>query len=202
MKDSVALVMAAGQSRRFGSDKRKAVVGDGKSLLASTIQSIPNTYRRVFVAVRPDDNTFSLNLPDHVYVIRCLHALEGLSSSMAEAFAAIEDYCITCYESDVESASTSVESIAVILGDMPFIDESTHTLLHRSSGAQVIVRPIYNGQPGHPVIVGREYWGKVKELRGDDGAKAVLADANVTQISVDDPGVIRDIDRQKDIPSA
>ena len=40
MNESIILVMAAGQSRRFGSDKRQARLGNGQTLLMATLARV------------------------------------------------------------------------------------------------------------------------------------------------------------------
>jgi molybdenum cofactor cytidylyltransferase len=187
MANVVALVMAAGQSRRFGSDKRKAVLSNGLSLLETTLASIPAIYTHIYVAIRPSDEVESLGLSADVSIVRCSAAADGLGSSMSEAFKVIAQ------------SSPDVTSIAVMLGDMPYVANATHALLMEQSEATVIVRPRVAGQLGHPVMIGKSYWSEVMGLSGDEGAKSVLKKGKVLCVDVDDAGALMDIDRRKDI---
>jgi molybdenum cofactor cytidylyltransferase len=64
-----------------------------------------------------------------------------------------------------------------------------------------IVVPEYRGTPGHPVGFGAAHLPALAALTGDRGARAVLQ-ASATapvRIDVDDPGVLRDVDRPEDL---
>ena len=43
-------------------------------------------------------------------------------------------------------------------------------------GDRVLARAVYQGRPGHPVLIGRRWWAGAAELaRGDQGARALFA---------------------------
>ena len=43
-------------------------------------------------------------------------------------------------------------------------------------GDRVLARAVYQGRPGHPVLIGRRWWARAAELaRGDQGARALFA---------------------------
>ena len=89
-----------------------------------------------------------------------------------------------------------VESVLVTLVDVPLFRPSTVRALVERAGpsAASIVRATYRGAHGHPVIFKRDVFAA---LRGADpalGAKAVLHEARVEDVEVDDPFVVRDVD--------
>ena len=50
-----ALIVAAGFSRRFGSDKRRYVIADGDPLLLATVKAYSEVFPNVAVVLRHDD---------------------------------------------------------------------------------------------------------------------------------------------------
>ncbi|WP_252108157.1 MULTISPECIES: nucleotidyltransferase family protein [unclassified Halomonas] len=188
----IALVMAAGYSRRFGAaDKREAVLGDGRSLLIASLANARGTFSSLRVVVRKEDSPTGI---EECALIRVKGARHGLGASIGEAFGTL-----------LEDASISdIQAAAVLLGDMPYIQRGTFTALMDMSAPNIIVSPSIEERPGHPVLFGRDFWPALARLTGGDGAKAVLK-ANAAHhriLPVDDAGVAMDIDRPADLPRA
>jgi molybdenum cofactor cytidylyltransferase len=100
----------------------------------------------------------------------------------------------------------------VFLGDQPLIAEETIRLILESSFKQLrtlqktdslVVRPSFRGIPGHPVFLGNFRSMNWTGLKGDWGAKEVLRTLrHRTILTVDDPGVVLDIDTPQAYESA
>ncbi len=75
------------------------------------------------------------------------------------------------------AADDSVEAAAVLLADEPGIDpadiRSVVDAWH--SGATPVVRARYLDRPGHPVVFGRSWFGRLARLAGEAGAAPLLA---------------------------
>ncbi|MGM0433871.1 MAG: nucleotidyltransferase family protein [Pseudomonadota bacterium] len=179
----IALVMAAGASRRFGdADKRVAALHDGRTLLAATVAGLCSGFSDVRVVIGNDDSPAALNLPGTVPVIRAPNAARGMGSSIADAVHALGG----------ERAS----AVAICLGDMPWIQAPTLALLASHAAPDRILRPVYHGQPGHPVLFGRTFLPALAGLSGDTGARPIIQrypGASHT-VSVDDPSILADLD--------
>ncbi|SDK36199.1 nucleotidyltransferase family protein [Pseudomonas indica] len=178
----IALVLAAGRSRRFGSDKRAARLPDGQSLLAATLVLARRNFPEVAVVLRSDDEAEALGVPSGVRVIRCTDADLGMGHSLAAGVAVL--------------AAERFRAMAVMLGDMPWIADASLRHLAESADVDRIVFPLHDGQRGHPVLFGRRYWQEMMTLTGDQGARRVLEDHEEAWfgLEVDDPGVLRDAD--------
>ncbi|MNP77903.1 MobA-like NTP transferase domain protein [compost metagenome] len=62
------------------------------------------------------------------------------------------------------------------------------------------MRPLYQGQQGHPVSFPADLLPELARLSGEQGAKPVLdrhADRLIC-LTLDDPGCVQDIDRPED----
>ncbi|MFZ3186265.1 MAG: nucleotidyltransferase family protein [Pseudomonas sp.] len=189
----IALVLAAGQGRRFGSDKRRALLADGTPLLVASLLQAQRHFAQVYVLLQDGDDAQALGVPPGVEVLRCADAELGMGHSLAAGIRALDKH--------------PASAIAVLLGDMPWLSASTLQLLIGQAGAERIVFPSYQGRRGHPVLFGRQFWPQLQQLTGDVGAKALLAaqpQANAAsppgagaaciEVVVDDPGVLWDVD--------
>ncbi|WP_369856031.1 NTP transferase domain-containing protein [Candidatus Thalassolituus haligoni] len=184
----LGVVMAAGYSSRFGAgDKRMARwPATGRTLLGETIHQLRQVLADVVVVIRPDDQPQSLGIPDDSDIIRARHAEQGLGASIADALGAIQ----------ASATWSQRHSLALMLGDMPTIQPTSVRQLLQRASRQHIVRPTYQGRPGHPVVFGRAYWPALRQLPAASGARQVIQQhlSHVLHIAVDDPGVVQDID--------
>ena len=176
------IILAAGFSRRFGSDKRLFKLSSGKTLLQATCQNYRLAFTNVAVVVRAEDEAL-VNELGTIDTVIARDADLGMGHSLASGV----------------SAKKHWDFLFVALGDMPFISSDTLARLVSkltTSADGTIVQPVYQGQPGHPVGFTPAHYDTLARLQGDDGARSVVANAGarVVCLSVDDAGVIRDID--------
>jgi molybdenum cofactor cytidylyltransferase len=183
----VALIMAAGYSRRYGeADKRQERLADGRTLLATTVARTEQAFSQVRVAIREEDDAFQLGLAASTPLIRLRQAHLGLGASLAEAVVALGGDC----------RLNDSKAVAVLLGDMPRIHPATLRALQQQATRDTIWRPRYGGQPGHPVLFGRAFWPELEHLRGETGAKALIQrhSLHYRRYDVQDTGILLDID--------
>lgn len=185
------LVLAAGFGRRFGTDKRRARLSDTQTLLAATLVRAGAVFEALWVVLREDDDAQVLGIPEGVSVIRNPHADRGMGASLA---AGIEHLL------EVSSA----DSAAILLGDMPWIAETTLRTLSAQAGSSRIVLPWHADERGQPVIFGRQFWPALAILQGDQGGKAVIAEHRQAclHVQVKDTGIVRDVDVAADLMGA
>ena len=142
---------------------------------------------RVLAVVRPgsDDLASSLGAAGCEVVI-CEDAAEGMGASLACAV----------------RAAGEVDGYIVALGDMPFVRPSSIAAVRDAlADGAPLAAPYFRARRGHPVGIAARFASEMITLRGDEGAKKLLA-ANaqsLKKIPVGDPGVIRDIDRPEDL---
>jgi CTP:molybdopterin cytidylyltransferase MocA len=86
-------------------------------------------------------------------------------------------------------------AVVVTLGDEPAIEAAAiDRIVAARDGVSVAVRASYEGRPGHPVLLERGIFGAVAALRGDEGARGLLAGAAVSVVACDGLGSDADID--------
>jgi molybdenum cofactor cytidylyltransferase len=97
----------------------------------------------------------------------------------------------------LRACAPHARAVAVLLGDQPTV---TSTLIDAVVGAWMrtcapFVRPVFcagnDRTPGHPVVIARSEWPEVERLRGDEGARVLLAGAHaagrVHEVRIDAP---------------
>jgi molybdenum cofactor cytidylyltransferase len=90
----------------------------------------------------------------------------------------------------------------VALADMPWIaPASISAVADAIKGGAEIAAASYRGDRGHPVGFAKSYFRALTALTGDEGARSIVAARKwaLQAIDVDDPGVLRDVDRPTDL---
>lgn len=185
MSRVAALVLAAGCGRRFGTDKRQARLEDGRTLLQATLDVARAAFDEVWVVLRVDDPA---TLAPGCKIVRCNDAASGMGHSLAAGVKAVQN-------------ASSSDALAVMLGDMPWVGSQSLCLLQEQADAFSILLPEYQGQRGHPVVFGRNFWPMLACCHGDKGARDLLQhNASACRVfALDDPGVLLDVDYPADL---
>lgn len=178
-----ALMLAAGYSRRYGSDKRISRLANGQTLLATSLDLPCDLFKDVWVVVRPDDDLAALDLPRTVHVVQHPRTTQGMGHSIGIGVARLLPTC-------------KADALAIFLADMPAIQPGTLRTLMAKADRQHIIVPTHGGLRGHPVIFGEKFWPELCKLQGDQGARSVLQEhpGDIVKVEVDDPGILFDID--------
>lgn len=183
-----ALMLAAGYSRRFGADKRRLELADGRSLLAASLALPCSLLEDVWLVLRPDETGTELALPANLAVVRHPATAQGMGHSLAAGAERL-------------LAESEADTVAIFLADMPLIRRQSLETLIAHASANTIVLPSYQGRRGHPVLFGRDFWPQLAALSGDAGARAVLQQSPeaVRIVELDDPGILQDVDTPADL---
>jgi molybdenum cofactor cytidylyltransferase len=210
----VGILLAAGRGERFGGAKLLARLGsqptgatssdrgraasdsraqpdlDGECVGTAACRRLLAALPSVIAVVRPDDLALAAALgASGAQIVRCANADDGMGASLA------------C---GVSSASDATGWV-VALADMPWVSPEAITRIAAAiaEGAPVAA-PFYRGERGHPVGFGKACYAALVALRGDEGAKSIVAAHrdSLARIDVDDPGVLRDVDTPSDLKMA
>jgi len=192
VKRIAAVVAAAGYGRRFGAARKLQAMLDGRPVLAWTLEhvaALPLAARLVVVA--PEDAAAAALARDAgAEVVVNPQPSLGLGASIAQG---------------VRALPAGLDGVLVLLGDMPRLRAaSAAAVLARfdTLADAAVVAPVYRGRRGHPVLFGAAHFAALRTLTGDRGARALLAGAAVTEVEVEDPGVLLDIDTPADLAAA
>jgi molybdenum cofactor cytidylyltransferase len=182
------LILAAGEGTRFGPELKLTADLGGRPVLEHAIraQCAVAALERVVVVVGS----------------RAEEVLERIELGRAEplvcpAWAQGQAASLRC---GVEFliGQERAERVVVTLGDEPLIGAE---VVRRFAGEPAGTRAVWNGRPGHPVVLGREHLEGIRELHGDQGARGLLSDAREIECA-DMGGAGLDIDTRNDLESA
>jgi len=183
-----ALILAAGSSHRFGSDKRRFRLEGGTPMLIATLDRYAIVFKTITLVLREEDDELAeqalLAVPQ-LAIVRARHARLGMGHSLAAGIRSIPadwDYC------------------CIGLADMPYIAPESLAVLRNTwlgGPPEGIIQPVWDHRPGHPVIFGACYFEEIGQLKGDQGARSVIGRhrQNLHTVAIDDPGVLADVDR-------
>lgn len=182
------VVLAAGESRRMGSDKLNLDI-NGTCMLECTLQNICNAgIEDVIVVVQPGSR-WSRLLNKNKYKVVENH---NYKSGMAESV-----------KTGLNSVEKCSQGVIFALADQPLISPNTYKeiIYYYSKNLDLITCPIYKGQRGNPVLFDRRTWPLIQKLIGDRGGRALLETLPESEIGCfecDSEAVLIDIDTPGD----
>ena len=174
-------MLAAGASRRFGSDKRLHLVA-GEPMLVRSLAVYREVCDDVAVVIRPGEAKIAvLAQAAGCHVVEARDAAMGQSRSLAAG---------------VQAMRGAADQLIVGLGDMPFVRPDTVRALVAAlaTAPTRIVRPTHKGRPGNPIGFPACFFDSLTGIEGDTGARELVAASGPQLLEVDDPGVLRDVD--------
>jgi molybdenum cofactor cytidylyltransferase len=194
-----AIVLAAGNSRRFGGDKLKADLG-GEPLIGRVFAALRESRRRQDIAgavtvIRAEDRKLAELAGDGVET-RSLpwDATVELATSLRAGLAALEE------PGRVPAAGAAL----ICLADQPGLSPEVIAALVDGWRRDLapVVRPRYTEAPevpGHPLLIDRSFWHLAAEAMGDAGFGPVLARRPGLVRTIDVPGRNPDVDTPADL---
>ena len=107
---------------------------------------------------------------------------------------------------DSIAAGVSIHASAtgwlVLPADMPLVRPASLRAVAAALDQQPIAFAQHRGRRGHPVGFGAELFSELVMLKGDEGARRLLARYPTAAVELDDPGVLFDIDTVDDLAVA
>jgi CTP:molybdopterin cytidylyltransferase MocA len=181
------LILAAGEGTRFGPESKLAADLHGRPVLEHAIRAqcaVAELERVVVVLGAHADRVLELVELGRAEALVCSNWAEGQAASLRRGM----EYVV---------GELGADRVVVTLGDEPLIGSAT---IARFATEPAGTRAVWNGRPGHPVVLGREHLAEVQSLRGDQGARQLLR--NATQIECAEMGGAGlDIDTREDLES-
>jgi molybdenum cofactor cytidylyltransferase len=175
-----AIVLAAGEASRFGSSKQLALL-DGRPMLEHSLRAITAApVGRVILVLGAGAEEVAGRIDLHgAEPLVCPRWQEGQAASLACGLAELSE----------------CDAVVVTLGDQPRIspDAIRRVIAARRPGA-LAVRATYGGDPGHPVLLERRLFARMRNVTGDHGARNLLMSVSVREVACDDLGGGEDVD--------
>jgi molybdenum cofactor cytidylyltransferase len=92
------------------------------------------------------------------------------------------------------AATPDAQGWLILPADLPLIQASTLLAVAQALQSHAVVVPFYLGKQGHPVGFHASCGSALKQLTGDQGARAVVAQHAYLKLSVMDEGAVLDVD--------
>jgi len=174
------LLLAAGAGSRFGRPKQLADL-DGRPLLEHAIAALAKSpVDRVVVMLgsNADEIMGAVDAQGAKFVV-CDRWDEGQSASLACGLAEVSD----------------AEAVVITLGDQPRMSPEAiaRVIAGRGDGIDA-VRATYGEEPGHPVLLERHLFARMRDVSGDHGARNLLLSVHAREVPCDDLGGGEDVD--------
>jgi molybdenum cofactor cytidylyltransferase len=90
----------------------------------------------------------------------------------------------------------------VLPGDLPLVRPESLRAVADALERASLVLPFHQGARGHPVGFAARHAPALQELRGAEGAAAIVRAARPLRLDLDDPGIVTDIDTVADLARA
>jgi CTP:molybdopterin cytidylyltransferase MocA len=191
MTSVIGVVLAAGRGRRMGGPKALLAWGADRMPLAAAHADAWSFCDRVLIVTRSD-----------------------IASALRRAAPLLEAEVVISHADDELGPAGSLAAAAEIVEGEPLMlvtpvdcppvaEPTTRALLAAMDAPHVAAaRPRHGDRRGHPVVLDPEVWRRYREVARP--LRDVLRELGerVTEVAVDDPGVLRDIDRPSDLDEA
>lgn len=186
-KKPAGILLAAGQSARFGSNKLLHPVTDNRPMLLVSAEKLASVLPASMVIINEQLMPFTAQLEQMgLRVVINEQAQQGMGSSIARGV----------------DASQDASGWLIMLADMPYLKTETIMLLadKLEHGANIIA-PTYNKQRGHPVGFNHCYKNELLALNKDTGARQLIKkyQNQLELVPVNDAGTIMDVDHTSDV---
>ncbi|MFC3067877.1 nucleotidyltransferase family protein [Phenylobacterium soli] len=188
-----AIVLAAGAGVRFGGGKLTAPHGEGVLLESALRAALAAPVRAVTVVTGADAEAVAAVARAFDPRLRIRHApehAEGMGASLRAGVAALPP---------------DTDGVFVFLGDMPRVPTAVlRPMAEALARGAAAAAPVFEGRRGNPVLLGRALFPQLLDLKGDTGARAVLQALGdeLALVEAPDDGVLFDVDRPADLPTA
>ena len=175
------LILAAGESRRFGPHPKLLAKLQGRPLLEHAIRAQCATPQLARVVVVLGAHAAQLSAAidfGRAEPVICEQWRQGQAASLRCGLARL----------------SHATKVIVTLGDQPLM---TPRVIARFLDEPPGARAVYHSRPGHPVVLGREHMRAIERLTGDYGARDLLADGPTIECADLSSG--RDVDTREDL---
>lgn len=181
------VLLLAGASRRYGADKRWALLADGTPVALAAARALAPAVDALVAVLREDDAALA-------ELLHCEGALtvgngapeRGMGHSIALGV----------------GSAAGAEGWLLMPGDLPWVQAPTcRAVADRLRTGEALVAPECAGRRGHPVGFGRQFGPALRGLGGERAGGDLLRrhGAALCLLPVDDEGIWMDVDRPEDL---
>ena len=183
-----AVVLAAGESRRMGTQKLLLSFGNTTVVGAVVRTTQASRAGRTLVVLGADRDAIRREIEPR-----------GVD------FAVNENYplgMLTSIQAAFQALPGDARAVVVVLGDQPFLASRVvdEVIAAYEESRKGIIIPTFEGRRGHPVLVDLKYRGEVLAFDPADGLRRLMRThpEDIGEIEVGDANILRDLDTPED----
>ena len=182
------ILLAAGRSLRFGSDKRCTPWPGQECLFRTSLTNAVDSGLPVFVVLHQGDAELLEHcIKDDVVASICPDSARGIGNSIAYGVHTNQDW----------------DGWIIARADMPWVTPEVYQALAAQLGSNDCARLAdHFGHAGFPTAFRREHAFNLMNLSGHVTEEKLLKGHDCSVVTVDDPLILRDINIPSDIPTA
>lgn len=186
--NAVVVVLAAGRGSRFAGPGHKLEQRlGGTSVLACTLHQVVASRLPMIVVTTAALEACAREVvaPEDILLMPAVGTGAGLGMGASIAAGV--------------AARPGAPGWLVLPGDMPRVRPATIVAVAQALATHTVAFAAHAGRRGHPVAFGSACFADLVALRGDEGARRLVARHAAEAVAVDDPGVLMDVDTVADL---
>ena len=206
-----AIVLAAGEATRYGSQKLLTPLR-GRPLLQHAIDAAnASSLSPVVIVLGADADAIAARIePGRARIVRNPEYASGQASSLRAGVRALPSEASSdggaatgAGSGDVTVSAGSADAAVVLLGDQPLVTAALLAAIvaRQRETASAAVMCVQDGRRSPPTLLHRDLFAEIEALRGDTGAREILARRGDVATLVVDRAVagLDDIDTPTDL---
>jgi molybdenum cofactor cytidylyltransferase len=179
-----AIILAAGESKRMGSQKM-LLPFHGQTMIETVISNVKESEAGKIIVVLGSEREHLVSLAEMLDVRYCYNDKykDGMLSSVQCGF---------------DNLPADYRAAMVFQGDQPLITKNViNSVIDKYLNAENgIVIPVYKKRRGHPILIDRKYHSEIGKLSPVKGLRSLAEkfSDDVLEIETDESGIMRDFD--------
>ena len=183
------ILRAAGESKRFGNKNKLSEIINGKPIINHILDTLFEIFdpSELIVIVGHEQNIIrNLIFNKDIKILENKDYKKGIGTSIALG---------------MNNLNADIDGVMIIPADMPYINSKDLINLEKKFmelNCVKVVMPEHNYRIGNPVILPRNYFKTLKNLKDDFGAKSLISEKDIITIETGF-GTIFDIDTKEEL---
>ena len=183
------ILLAAGESKRFGNKNKLSETINGKPIINHVFDKLFEIFDPTeLIVILGHENKIIKNLifNKDIKILENVDYKRGIGTSIALG---------------VKHLETDVNGVMIVPADMPYINSKDLINLEKKFmefNCEKVVMPEHNSRIGNPVILPRNYFNILKNLKNDFGAKSLIRKKDIITLKTGF-GTIFDIDTKEEL---
>jgi len=183
------IVLAAGESKRFGDKNKLSEIINGKPIINHILDTLFEIFdpSELIVIVGHEQNIIkNLIFNKDIKILENKDYRKGIGTSIALG---------------MNNLNVNIDGVMIIPADMPYINSKDLINLEKKFmelNCVKVVMPEHNYRIGNPVILPRNYFKTLKSLKDDFGARSLIRKKDIITLKTGF-GTVFDIDTKEEL---